>query len=472
MHKTKYKICEKNKNREPKTGCTGATGSQGSTGQRGAMGATGIIGQTGPTGSTGAVGASGIIGFQGLPGSTGPVAGIYSGPVQEFRYEPGNGYYTYDVPNNCSKLMIDLWGGGGAGGAGVESLGQTNYNGGAGEYVRTQIDVSQQFSSSYMPFRLIIIVGSGGTCLRDETGAYLNFGGCGGGGSSAIYLPNYGIIALASGGGGASIRDPNPTATPVREFGGGGGAGSRGGDGGGINAPGLNGYPGGYLTKCSGRGGDRIYGNTSPSLSWAAAGGGGGLFGGGAGGIGSGTYIGASSRLTVMGGGSYINNGLDILAGFSGGISQIETSTMGVTNGAGGGGIYTNNNIYNLLQFIGQGGITLTGHPNGYGDTNTFGLSNPVSPSGVLGIVDGGLGYAPKNNPYTASITTYIRPRPDSQDILPNRLYYTWNEITGMSTPDYHGHGGRFDNYTYAKNNRAGNGGNGCIKITPYYNTF
>jgi hypothetical protein len=384
--------------------------------------------------------------------------------VQEFRYEPGDGYYTYAVPNNCCRLVIDLWGGGGGGG-GIEG----SSTGGAGEYVRTQIDVCQPLQQvPALTLTLILIVSSGGTCLRDEDGERLDFGGCGGGGASAVYLPNYGIIAIASGGGGGANRNPDPNPNPpVREFGGGGGAGPRGGNGGGSNTL-LNGSPGGYLNRCSGEGAASIYGNTSSPV-WSAAGGGGGIFGGGSGGIGSGTYIGNSTKLTVMGGGSYINNGA---SGFSGGISQMDTNNMLLSNGAGGGGLYTNNNLYNLPQFIGQGGLTLTGHPNGYGDANTFGLSNPNSPSGVIGFIPGGLGYLPKNNSFIASIITYVRPRPDNTDTdTPDNLSRTWNEITGMPSFDYHGHGGN-NNTAYAKDNRAGNGGNGCIKITPYYNTF
>jgi len=315
---------------------------------------------------------------------------------------------------------------------------------------------------------LILIVSSGGTCLRAEDGERLDFGGCGGGGASAVYLPNYGIIAIASGGGGGANRVPGSNIS-FREFGGGGGAGPRGGNGGGLNAPGLNGYPGGYLTKCSGVGGDGIQNDTSPSALWSAAGGGGGIFGGGAGGIGSGTYSGTSTKLTVMGGGSYINNGAN---SFSGGISQMDTNNMLLSNGAGGGGIYANNNVYNLPIFIGQGGLSLTAHPNGYGDANTFGLSNSASPSGVSGIFPGGLGYLPKNNSFIASIVTYVRTRPDNTDSdTPDSLSRTWNELTNTPTFDYHGHGGN-NNTAYAKDNRAGNGGNGCIKITPYYNTF
>lgn len=145
-------------------GPTGLTGAQGPQGPAGPLGQAGA---QGPAGPSGAVGPQGPAGPQGVPGPGG-----LSG-VQEFTT---SGSFT--VPAGITQLLVEMWGGGGAG--------LVNDGGGGGAYSRSVIAVTPGVT-----YR--VLVGAGGI---DAPGQF-----------SEIVDPGSFILIFA-GGGGASSSPP------------------------------------------------------------------------------------------------------------------------------------------------------------------------------------------------------------------------------------------------------------------------
>jgi hypothetical protein len=186
-------------------GATGATGPAGATGPQGPQGATGATGATGPTGATGATGAAGATGPQGPGGFNG---------VQLFT---ANG--TWQAPATVNHIVVELIGGGGAGGG--SNLNLPGSQGGSGAYTKTIVDVTGGDTYS-------ITVGAGGTGVAGKQGS--------GGNESEIQDPMDNVLAFANGGGGGKAAQA-----------GGGAAGSTNGNNGIFVAPGNPGslYPSG-----------------------------------------------------------------------------------------------------------------------------------------------------------------------------------------------------------------------------------
>jgi hypothetical protein len=106
-------------------------GNDGAPGPTGPPG-IGLPGPTGPTGPAGPQGSPGPIGPTGLPGT-----GILNG-TQDFT---GNGIWT--APSGVTRVIVELWGGGGGGGINGGPLGLTSgFGGGAGAYARSVIVVT------------------------------------------------------------------------------------------------------------------------------------------------------------------------------------------------------------------------------------------------------------------------------------------------------------------------------------------
>ena len=204
------------------TGATGATGTAGANGTNGAVGATGLIGLTGPTGVQGIQGITGAAGINGLTAlvktSTEPAgtnctnggtkvetgldvnnngvldisevnsaqttyvcngSGAGGGNVQ-FTNMIGystSGSYTWTCPTGVTKVMVELYGGGGGGNGGSNPGGQ------GGEYCKTLVTVSPNTVYN-------IVVGGGGCQGVNGSGCPTGYGA--GGNSSFHNIIAYG----------------------------------------------------------------------------------------------------------------------------------------------------------------------------------------------------------------------------------------------------------------------------------------
>jgi hypothetical protein len=166
--------------------------------------------------------------------ATGAVAG------QQQQYE-NPGTYTYDV-SNIDRVVVELEGAGGGGGAQNEQLGEAR-DGGAGGSVEATLDVSA-FDE------LEVYVGGGGGGGVNASGGEGGFGRAnggdgavdidefnwhaaagGGGGSTEILGDGEEVLVAADGGGGGAAWDDQGIACCDNAGGGGGGAGGEGGIG-------------------------------------------------------------------------------------------------------------------------------------------------------------------------------------------------------------------------------------------------
>jgi hypothetical protein len=388
--KTKYIIygdSSSNSSSDCPNPAQGGKGEPGTSGDKGIKGEQGDIGD--PVYLKGDKGDSGVKGYSGPNGSTGN-SGQKGEPgdppqpnrinIRNFNYtSQNNGRSFYIVPANCYQIEVELWGGGG--GAARRNIGSGNpiNTGGAGEYVKTVLDVFPG-----MPI-MNIVIGSGGS-------GDLVAGAGGGGGSSALFLPNYGIVAIASGGGGAAYGSSGGTT-----FGGGGGAGPHGGNGGSVDVPiaptgWYLGLPA-FLNNGAGNNSDGKGGNSFGAGN-GKGGGGGGIFGGGSGGVLANQSYGGGTVLTSAG--TYPDS-------WSGGISVYLNANRG---GAGGGGIFTNLGMYNISNFIGKGGINAAIPEPALGDALTMGLNTSIT--------SGGAGYT-RNTSYFSSPATYAQSHPGTE---------------------------------------------------------
>jgi hypothetical protein len=190
-------------------GPTGAQGAAGQTGPAGATGATGAAGAAGPAGPQGPTGTTGAVGPQGAIGPAGPAGpGGFSGIVLYTTV----GTTTFVVPANISNMIVELIGGGGAGGSDYQTLA---YGGGGGSGAYTKAFVSVVGGATYN-----INVGAGGvgtlgtlagpggisslTDTSNNTLAYANGGSPGG---SAL-------IFGSGGAGGSNAGNPAIFASP------------------------------------------------------------------------------------------------------------------------------------------------------------------------------------------------------------------------------------------------------------------
>jgi hypothetical protein len=433
---------------EHDTGLRGPNGDKGVRGLKGDKGESvvaitslkgfkGDQGDDGAKGDKGTKGTKGDIGQKGEPGNnlnnTFELSHLKGVSLPDSITYGGRGYYEYRVPETCYKIDVQLWGGGGGGNDG--------FVGGAGEYVRSQIDLIPNLPGQNT---LIMLVGSGGLTSQNC---------CGGGGSSAVYAPNYGVITMASGGGGAANYTVQESISAT--IGGGGGAGPRGGNGGGSTTSwtiGMTGYPAGYPANSTGKGGD----SRASGGGTGACGGGGGVFGGGSGGIRQ--QSSSPQPIYVLGGGTYTGTGTE----FSGASVQAPSQGNGITaHGSGGGGIYTNTGMYNRIPFIGTGGNGIdNATKEGAGDANTGGkyISGiPLTP----GVTQSGPPGYTKTTSYINAIATYVKPR--TVDIIAD---YSWDPVSGTNIPTGNGHGG---NATIGSAATAYFGGDGRIIVTEYY---
>jgi hypothetical protein len=127
---------------------------------------------------------------------------------------PGPGTFTYTVPPNVTKLTVELWGGGGAGGYDAEPTALCNRHGGggggSGAYLRAVLNVTpgQSFTA---------IVGNRGFTTGEDVS--------GGNGSSTSFVSNT-INLVANGGQGGQAAATNPTFGPCSSDGSGGAGGS------------------------------------------------------------------------------------------------------------------------------------------------------------------------------------------------------------------------------------------------------
>jgi Collagen triple helix repeat (20 copies) len=223
-------------------GTTGATGPQGAAGPIGAAGPkgdTGATGATGPQGAIGATGPQGILGPMGPAGLQGP-AGV-AGPSGSFN---GISEFTstglFTVPAGVTRLLVDMYGAGGAGGGSFASspfIG--GGGGGAGAYSRGVITVE--------PGSLLsIVVGQTGRAGFDS-GYYgpATSGGAGGFSMITLFGTNRDLLSAQGGSGGEA----------------GSLSGGSGGNGGafnpnaGISHSGSNGDAGTFVVAIGGSGG-------------------------------------------------------------------------------------------------------------------------------------------------------------------------------------------------------------------------
>jgi len=105
-------------------GDTGATGSQGPQGPQGVKGDTGTTGSQGPQGPKGDTGATGLQGLQGPIGPQGPPGtnAVSTNAISSgINFVPNMQVYradgTFTVPAGVTRIMVELWGAGGGGGA-------------------------------------------------------------------------------------------------------------------------------------------------------------------------------------------------------------------------------------------------------------------------------------------------------------------------------------------------------------------
>ncbi len=168
------------------TGAQGATGATGPQGSIGLTGATGATGATGPQGLTGATGPQGLMGLTGAQGPQGPAGPAGTNGVQVYA-TPGTTAFV--VPANVTFVVVEMIGGGGAGGSAYNLDGATIYGagGGSGAYVRAFVSVTP--GATYN-----INIGAGGAGAAGASG--------GAGTKSSITDSSSNILAYANGGGG------------------------------------------------------------------------------------------------------------------------------------------------------------------------------------------------------------------------------------------------------------------------------
>ncbi len=152
-------------------GPTGPAGAKGATGPRGEAGPLGPKGPTGPTGATGSTGPAGAAGPQG-PGGFNGVAVFGS-----------NG--SFQAGPTISHVMVELVGGGGAGGFGIQVL--PGGAGGGGAYTKAFVTVNP--GETYN-----VVVGQGGVGNVAGTGNA--------GGTSQFEDDQANVLAYANGGSG------------------------------------------------------------------------------------------------------------------------------------------------------------------------------------------------------------------------------------------------------------------------------
>ena len=256
-------------------------------------------------------------------------------PSGAFSFLSSNAGISYlIIPNNISRLLVKIWGAGGAGGN--NNAGSV---GGAGGYVEGYINIL-----SFMTV-LTITVGGGGTFKAAGVGrlarpiggggyaGVLGYGGEGGGASS-IFLGSS-PLAVAAGGGGGGWTSNN-------EYGGAGGGLT------GSNAAAVGGYGLGGTQTAGGAGGygTGLYLQGADADSPDGGGGGGGGSGYWGGGAGSNGTDGAG------GGGSSFCSTAELFT-IGGALSVPGNSTDPIRGTAGNGGAYRANGVAGLVYILG-----------------------------------------------------------------------------------------------------------------------
>jgi hypothetical protein len=218
-------------------GPAGAAGPQGPTGTTGPQGPAGTTGPQGPTGTTGPQGPAGAVGPQGPTGATGPQGPAGFGFSNFITFEtPGT--YTWNKPTGVTKVLVECWGAGGAGG--FASSGGTYYGGAAGGYGKSILDISS-FSN------ISVTIGAGASF--PNTGGSSSFGNLltATGGSHAIFVgySNGNLMKLYGGKGGEAYQTPAGVPSGAAPLGGFGGYANQNGNspggGGGLQSSGGNG---------------------------------------------------------------------------------------------------------------------------------------------------------------------------------------------------------------------------------------